>query len=416
MTQRPHETRSARELDVVVMGATGFVGRLVAAYLAEHAPSTVRVGLAGRSEARLAELRDELGSRAASWPLLLAQSQDPVALRRLAERTRVVATTVGPYLRHGMPLVEACVDRGTHYADLTGEVLFARASADRFHESASARGVRIVHSCGFDSVPSDLAVLMAAEKSHSDGSGELLDATLVAQMRAGFSGGTIDSLRNQLDAAAKDRSLRRTLVDPYALSPDRDAEPDLGDERDPTGVRRVAELGGWVGPFVMASYNTRVVRRSNALSGHRYGRALRYREVAGFGDSLTSPVLAAATAAGLGALVAGMGFGPTRAVLDRVLPEPGEGPDAEARAKGRFRMRVHARTSEGARYLATVAAQGDPGYAATSVMLGQSALCLAQDEHLLPDAAGVLTPATAMGAILAGRLLDEGFEVSVVRQ
>lgn len=397
----------------MVFGASGFVGRLVAGYLAQHAPSGVRIGLAGRSLQRLANVRDGLGIRAAEWPLITADSADPASVRHLAERTSVVATTVGPFLRYGLPLVEACVGAGTHYADLTGEVLFAHQSIQKFHASASDNGVRIVHSCGFDSVPSDLAVLMASEKAHADGDGDLEDVTLVAQMRGGFSGGTIDSLRAQFDLAATDRSLRRLLVDPYALSPDREAEPDLGDERDPTSVRRDSALGGWVGPFVMASYNTRVVRRSNALQGHLYGPRMRYREVMGFGDHLMSPAFATATAVGLGALVAGFGFGPSRAVLDRMLPKPGEGPSEEARRKGRFRMRAHATTSTGARYLATVAAQGDPGYAATAVMLGQSALCLAQDQILLPDTAGVLTPATAMGALLAGRLVDAGFELAV---
>jgi short subunit dehydrogenase-like uncharacterized protein len=198
------------------------------------------------------------------------------------------------------------------------------------------------------------------------------------------------------------------MGDPYALSPDRAAEPDLGPERDLRGVERDEELGMWLGPFVMASINTRVVRRSNALQDWAYGRRMRYREVMGFGSGPTAPAMAAGMAAGTTALGAGLLFGPTRAVLDRVLPSPGEGPSEEARERGSFRIEIHTRTSGGRRYLATIAAKGDFGYAATAVMLGQSALCLAQDGDRLPDRAGVLTPATAMGDVLAERLRASG--------
>ena len=406
----------ARDLDVVVFGATGFVGRLLAGHLAEHAPDGTRTALAGRSASRLEEVRASLGSRAADWPLLVADVQDPASVRAMVERTRVVATTVGPYQRYGLPLVEACAAAGTDYADLTGEVLFVRQTVDRFHDAAVASGARIVHACGFDSVPSDLAVLLAAEQARADGAGELEDTVLhVVSMRGGVSGGTIDSARAQVEAASADPALQRVVDDPYSLSPDRSAEPELGDERDRLTVGRDPELGRWTGPFVMAPFNTRIVRRSNALQGWAYGRRFRYREVMGFGTSPLAPVLATGMTAGLAAGLAGMSFGPTRAVLDRVLPKPGEGPGEKARANGHFRIEVVARTSTGARYTATVAAKGDPGYAATAVMQGESALCLALDRDRLPDRAGVLTPATAMGAALADRLRARGFEIAVRR-
>jgi short subunit dehydrogenase-like uncharacterized protein len=398
-----------RELDVVVYGATGFVGKLTAAYLAEHAPEGVRIGLGGRSQDKLERVRSELGERAAQWPLIVADSADRAALDALAARTTVVATTVGPYMAYGLPLVEACAAAGTHYADLTGEVLFIRESIDRAHTVAAASGARIVHSCGFDSIPSDLGAFLLHECATADGAGDLEDTTFVVRaMKGGASGGTIASMKGQIDEMRSDGARRRVVNDPYALSPDRDAEPDLGREGDLRGVEHDEELGTWLGPFVMAGINTRVVRRSNALQDWAYGRRFRYREVMAFGDGHAGRAKAMALAGGMGGLVAGLMFPPARKVLDRVLPDPGEGPDEEARRKGFFKIELHTRTSSGRRYVAKVAAQGDPGYAATAVMLGESALCLALDGDRLPERAGVLTPATAMGRALIDRLRATG--------
>jgi short subunit dehydrogenase-like uncharacterized protein len=400
-------TSDSRDLDLVVFGATGFVGRLLAGHLAEHAPEGVRIALAGRSADRLTRVQAALPARARDWPLVVADVQEPASLAAMAERARVVATTVGPYQRYGLPLVQACAAAGTDYCDLTGEVLFVRQSIDRFQDLAVSSGALIVHACGFDSVPSDLGVLLTAEQARADGEGGLQETVLhVVSMKGGVSGGTIDSARAQVEAVAAAPHLKRLVEDPYTLSPDRAAEPDLGDERDRLTAGRDPELGRWTGPFVMAPFNTRIVRRSNALSGWSYGRRFRYREVMGFGTSPLAPVLAAGLTAGLAAGLAGMSFGPTRKVLDRVLPAPGEGPGEQARRRGHFRIEVVARTSTGTRYTTTVAASGDPGYAATAVMQGESALCLAQDRQRLPDAAGVLTPATALGTALADRLRD----------
>ena len=400
-----------RELDVIVYGATGFVGKLTAAYLAEHAPESVRIGLAGRSQERLEEVRRSLGARAGGWPVIVADSADAAALVEMAARTRVVATTVGPYRQYGLRLVEACAAAGTHYADLAGEVLFMRESIDRFHATAAASGARIVHACGFDSIPSDLGVLLLHQAAEADGAGELEDTTLVlTAVRGGVSGGTIASLRGQLDEIRGDGAQRKIVLDPYSLSPDRAAEPDLGRESDVSGVERDAELG-WLAPFVMALLNTRVVRRSNALQDWAYGRRFRYREVMSVGEGPLAPVKGAGVVAGIGGLVAGLSIPPTRMLLDRLLPSPGDGPGEETRRKGFFKIDVHTRTSGGRRYRARVAAQGDPGYAATAVMFGEAALCLALDE--LPGGGGVLTPATAMGSALVERLRAAGQTLEV---
>jgi short subunit dehydrogenase-like uncharacterized protein len=405
-----------RELDIVVFGATGFAGRLVAQYLAGHAPAGVRIGLAGRSAQRLAEVRAGLGGAASAWPLLTADASDPASVEVLAHSARVVATTVGPYRRGGLALVEACAAAGTHYADLSGELLFIRESIDRCHELAAKTGARIVHSCGFDSVPSDLGVLLLHQAARADEAGDLLGTTLlVTALRGGVSGGTLASGLGQLDEVAASSEYRRMVEDPYALSPDRAAEPDLGDERDLDWVRYDADLGSWVGPFIMAGFNTRVVRRSNALQGWAYGREFRYREVAGFGAGPVAAAQAAAVAAAMKSATAALTFRPSRALAGQLVPMLGEGPSEKTRRTGYFRIQIDGRTSAGARYLAKVEARGDPGYAATSVMLAESALCLALDGDRRPGRAGVLTPATAMGAALADRLKSAGQTLSVQR-
>ena len=276
-----------RELDVVVFGATGFVGRLVAERLAARELGAVRVGLAGRSADRLAAVRAELG---VDWPIQVVDAQDESSVMALARSARVVATTVGPYALRGLPLVRACANAGTSYADLTGEAGFVRDAIDHAHEAAQRTGARIVPACGFDSVPSDLGVQELAELVLRDGAGELDEATLVVvSARGGFSGGTIDSARVQIDDAKANPAAARRLTDPYLLSPDRAAEPDLGPQPDSFLAERLSD-GTWVAPFVMAPFNTRIVRRSNALQGHRYGRRLRYREVTRVGRSVVGPV------------------------------------------------------------------------------------------------------------------------------
>jgi short subunit dehydrogenase-like uncharacterized protein len=397
---------ATRDHDVVLHGATGFVGRLTARHLVG---SGAKVALSGRSRDKLEGLRDELG---VDWPLIVADAADEDSLAALAASTTAVATTVGPYAKYGLPLVKACAEAGTSYADLTGEVLFVRDSAEAADKVARDTGARIVHSAGFDSIPSDLGVWLLHERVAADGEGTLEDtALLLVSMRGGVSGGTIDSLRTQLDVVKADPSLRPVLADAYALSPDRAAEPDL--DKDVLLPTRDPLIGRWVAPFVMAPYNTRIVRRSNALLGHAYGPRFSDREVMSVGSSPLAPVLAGGVTAGLGALVAGMALPPTRYVLDRLLPKPGSGPSEKVQRSGHFRVEVHTRTSTGARYVATVAAQGDPGYAATAVMLGESALCLGTDELTSPG--GVLTPAVAMGDRLVERLRANGFELSVAR-
>lgn len=421
-------TSGERTYDIILFGASGFVGALTAHHLADHAPEGTRIALAGRNQAKLEGVRADLGPAAANWPIVIADAADEAALTALAQDTKVVVTTVGPYAKYGMPLVAACAAAGTHYADLTGEVLFVRRSADAYHETAEASGAKIVHACGFDSIPSDLGVLLTAERAAADGTGELgQTVNYVRKLRGGFSGGTIDSMRTQAIEMRASAADRKIVGDPYGLSPDRGAEPSRGSGHKPKAtspldvvkgvvkglpVRRTDD-GHWTGPFVMAAFNTRIVRRSNALLGHVYGRGFRYQEVMDYGTSAKSPAMATAMTAGLLGVAGGMQLPPTRALLDRVLPKPGEGPSVEDQQRGAFRMEIESTTTTGARYRTTVAAKADPGYSGTAIMLGQAGLCLALDS--LPDRAGVITPAVAMGDVLAQRLRDQDFTLTTDR-
>jgi short subunit dehydrogenase-like uncharacterized protein len=396
MADRPYE--------IVVHGASGFVGRLVAAHLAEHA-GDVRIALSGRSADRLAAVRDDLG---VDWPLLVTDATDAAAVAELAASTAVVATTVGPYGKYGLPLVRACADAGTSYCDLTGETLFVRDSADAAHERARATGARIVHSAGFDSVPSDLGVFLLHEQVRADGTGTLGGTALVlVSARGGMSGGTVDSIRTEL-ASAGERP--RLFADPYALSPDRAADPSGAGEKDPLLPARDPVHGRWVAPYPFGPHDCRIVRRTNALLGHAYGPDFRYREgLAAPGG----PVGAGLAAVGIGAFALGMRLRPTRALLGRVLPAPGAGPSEKARRTGHFRIEVHTVTSTGARYVATVGADRDPGYDGTAIMFGEAALSLALDP--LEGPGGVLTPAAALGTRYAERLRARGMDLTVRR-
>lgn len=377
-------------MDIILAGGTGFVGRLTAEYLAAHAPAGTRVGLAGRNPVRLAAVRDALPG-ADGWRLLVADLNDPADAARVAAAAPVVVSTVGPYDRLGRPLAAACARAGADYLDLTGEVLFHRWSVEHLDAIAAGTGARLVHSCGFDSVPSDMAVAELAAAAP----GELAEVELVVEeLVGGVSGGTVASLMGQLAAMRADPAARAIVDDPWALAPAA------------RGTRRPVRVApgprGRLAPFFMAPYNTRLVRRSAMLAGYggRFDYAERLRA--------RGPARALAVRAGLAAGAAALSLPPTARLLARRLPAPGEGPTAAERARGRFRMRAHARTRTGARLAATVALDRDPGYEGTALMLGEAALTLLLDRDRLPAGAGALTPATGLGAPYADRLRAAG--------
>ncbi len=399
---------SDREFDLVLAGATGFVGRLTAAHLARSAPADLRIALAGRSREKLENVRGDLPEAARGWPLLTVDVTEQSQADGLAARATAVATTVGPYAVYGRQLVNACAHAGTHYADLTGEVLFAHDSVTELHAIAASSGARIVHSCGFDSVPSDLAVMLADQAALEGGAGRLVDVTLhVRAAKGGISGGTIDSMRQQMIAMRKGPATRSIVTDPDALAVERTVYG-----RGPGSIGKDSATNRWHGPFVMALYNTRIVRRSWSIT-HR-DAPLIYDEVIDTGRGAAGAAKAVAIGVGTLGLAAAMAAKPTRLLIDKALPAPGEGPNDEVRAAGRFEIEIDARTNSGAEFTATVAAPYDPGYDGTAIMLGESALALAAGEG--PERAGVLTPATALGQALVTRLRAHGFTLRAERR
>jgi short subunit dehydrogenase-like uncharacterized protein len=413
---------SPREFDIVLYGATGFVGKLTAEYLA-RAGGDARVALAGRSTDRLLAVRKTLGESAQSWPVIAADAAQPSTLDEMAARTQVVVTTVGPYNRYGLPLVAACAAAGTDYADLTGEAMFIREAIDLYHKQAADTGARIVHCCGFDSVPSDMTVYALYRAAQADGTGELTDTDFVLRsMSGGLSGGTIASVLDVLDASSGDAEIRRQLADPYTLSTDRGAEPELGRQTDQPwgrGSQIAPELAGlWTAGYLMGSIDTRIVRRSNALQDWAYGRQFRYSEYMSLGSSPAAPV-ASAVMAGVSTATTALGSRYfrklPRRLVDRVVPKPGSGPSPAARERGYYRIETYTTTTSGARYVARMEQQGDPGYKATSVLLGECGLALALDRDKLSELRGVLTPASAMGEALLARFGGAGVSLRTER-
>ncbi len=395
-----------REFDVILWGATGFTGRLVAAHLlARYGAGSggLRWAIGGRSEQKLDEVRAGLGEAAAGLPLVIADAGDQALLDVLASRTRVVCSTVGPYARYGSGLVAACAHHGTHYCDLTGEVHWMRRMIDTHHERARETGARIVHTCGFDSIPSDLGTLFVQrEMQRAHGAPATIVKFRAREMRGGFSGGTVASMLEMFEEADRDPAVRAVLADPYGLNPQGQRQGLDGPER--TLPSFDADLGAWVTPFVMAAINTRVVRRSNALLGYAWGHDFRYDEgmVMPFGP--WGFPLAAGVSAGSAAVSTAASFGAVRRLLTPLLPRPGQGPSEQARRNGLFVIDMVAKSAaDGPVALqATVRGEGDPGYASTSRMLGEAAVCLAVDE--LDSPGGVLTPSVAMGEALLARL------------
>ena len=410
---------AGRDLDIVIYGASGYVGGLAASHLAAVDP-TLRVALAGRSPERLRSVRRRLGAAAAAWPVIAAELDDAAALRHIAARSRLVISTVGPYSRFGLPVVAACAATGTDYADLTGEVPFVRESIERYHETAIGSGARIVHSCGFDSVPSDLTVYALHRLAASEGAGELAETTLVVRAYSGgYGGGSMATMVELMRLSSSDPAMRRFLDDPYGLSPNRDREPDPGPQPDlplRRGVEVAPQLSGlWLSGYLMALYNTRCVRRSNALLDWAYGRRFRYSEMLSWGSSPAAPAFAAmnnttiSSASRLGGeLLRWLPNG----LVKGFMPKSGTGFDQGAR--GHYRVETYTTTTGGRRYVASMAQQADPGYSATAAILAQCALTLLQDE--LPDRRGVLTPAVAMGDALLARLPDAGAAIEVTAQ
>ena len=371
-----------REFDIIVYGATGFTGRLVAEYLVQA--GVTGWAMAGRSADKLAQVRDEIAAPA-DTPLVVANADDPASLRKMAERARVVLTTVGPYQLYGSDLVAACAAAGTDYLDLCGEPAWMRRMIDAHHAAAQASGSRIVFSCGFDSIPFDLGVLTLQEHAQAaHGRPAPRVKGRVRHMQGGFSGGTAASLKATLAAAAREPGLVKLLASPFALT------PGFSGPRQPTGLipEYDTTLKTWVAPFIMAPINTKNVHRTNFLLGHPWGTDFSYDEMMvapGIGD------MAKAAADAMAKL------NPLASDKD---PKPGEGPSRAEREAGSYDILFAGLMPDGTRIDCVVIGDRDPGYGSTSKMIAETARCLLDSDR----AGGVWTPGALLGAHLRERL------------
>jgi len=409
-----------REFDIIIWGATGFVGQLVAEHLTgEYTPAELTVALGGRNETALEELAHRLCTDQEDWddlPIVLGDATDKASLDDLAERTNVVCTTVGPYTIYGTPLVEACIDAGTDYCDLTGEITWIREMVDRYHDKAVEADVRIVHSCGFDSIPADLGTKIVQTYAIGEyGTSCDMVRIYLEDGEGGVSGGTLASVLAMVEAAESDPLARQTLRNPYSLAPaGQRSGVDTGEQR---GVRRDPLRSQWTAPSPMAAVNERIIRRSNAVLEYPWGREFRCGEVIPTNSGLTGALTAGGIAAGVAIGTAALSVGFIRSGLERfVFPASGEGPTQEEIENGHFTIKVIGRgtTPDGPFTVeCEIGADQDPGYGATSKMLGEAAMSLLREETESPLSGGILTPSSGIGDPLAERLRDVGLTVRV---
>lgn len=390
-----------RKYDLVAFGATSFVGRLLCEYLDQRlAESNIAWAIAGRDERRLQQVKETLKT---DVDVIIADSHDSASLSDLVRSTAVVVSTVGPYATHGSVLVELAADAGTDYCDLTGEPQWMRKMIDEHNDSAVASGARIVHACGFDSIPSDLGVAYTQERSITSFGSPCSQISLrVKALRGGVSGGTVASMFTAVDETSKDAEARQILANPYSLAP-------AGMREGVPQAQFFAPMhdqasGAWIAPFVMAAVNTRVVHRSHALAGRPWGEDFLYDEAVMTGEGPQGLSRAAITSIGLGGLAVGATSKRVRDMLvGRVLPKPGDGPTREQQVDGFFDLRLYGTTANGDTITTKVTGDRDPGYASTAKMLGEASIALAQTDPA-DKPGGFWTPATMFGTDLIENL------------
>ncbi|WP_372859860.1 trans-acting enoyl reductase family protein [Psychrobacter sp.] len=407
-----------RPYAVVLYGATSFVGQITAHYLTEFLSNTkdkdgadVTWAIAGRDEAKLNELQSKLGI---TIDIILANSDDSDSLDEMTKQTQVIISTVGPYLKYGEPLIKSCTTHGTDYVDLTGEAIFIKDMMDKYQDAAKQSGARIVNSCGFDSIPSDLGVYFTQTQAEEKfGRACNVIHMRVKAAKGGLSGGTIASMATIFEEVGKDKSRRKQVANPYLLNDDKDA-PNVR-QANVSKPEYDSEHKRWLAPFVMASINTRIVHRTNQLLGYEYGRDFKYDEAMWMQDGVKGQLSSYAMSAGLFGFATAMMVKPSRELLAKhVLPKSGSGPSAEEQANGYFDIRLFGTTANKDTINTKVTGDKDPGYGSTSRMLAQAALCLAQDISKEEVGGGFWTPASAMGNDLLTRLEEHAglsFEV-----
>jgi len=403
-----------RPFDLIVYGATGFVGRQAVEYLANHVQARgLRLAIAGRDKRKLEAIRSSLGKPAGSVEVVVANADDRAALDAMAAKARVVLSTAGPFALYGDALVDACVAKRTHYVDITGETVWVRGLIDRLHARAARNGTRIIPCCGFDSVPSDLGAYLIARQVQRELGVACVEVRAYFQMYGGFNGGTLASNFNRYESGQADAGRDPFLLNPRPLS----AHEQIERNADPVAPHYDGVIGTWVGPFIMGPINTRVVRRSAALlAGDKaYGSGFRYQEYTKF-----DPPLAHAKAAALNVALRGFeklaARSPTRSLLKRLLPAPGSGPTERTMNEGWFRTELVGFTEDGRALRGLIAYQGDPGNRATVRFVCEAALALVLEAGELPGGpkrGGLLTPATGLGEVLARRLRAAGVLIAI---
>lgn len=399
---------SSKKYDVIVWGATGFTGKWVAKHLFDTYgvdDKKLRWAIAGRSADKLKAVAEFMGDADLSIDQLLANSDDEASLIELTNQTKAIISTVGPYAYYGSLLVKVCAENGTHYVDLTGEVPWMREMIDAHEAAAQKSGAKIVHSCGFDSVPSDMGVYYT-QKMATKKFGQPLQKINynLMKMKGGISGGTIASMMNVVKLAVKDKKIRKILANPYALNPDKAFRgPDRGDQKN---AQFSAEIDKWTAPFVMASINTRIVRRSNALMNFTYGEGFQYKEVMATAKGAKGYATAKAIAAGVKAVMVTSVTNIGRKFLGLFLPAQGEGPKVDVDNPGFYHIQFNGYTADGQAFISKLIGDGDPGYGSTSKMLAEAAVCLALDE--LTTEGGFWTSASALGDAYLERLQTNG--------
>lgn len=416
--QEPANPSEKRPYAVVLYGATSFVGQITAHYLTEFLSNAkdknganVTWAIAGRDEEKLNELQSNLASKV---DIIIADSNDAASLDKMTKQAQVIISTVGPYLKYGQPLIKSCAENGTDYVDLTGEAIFIKDMMDKYQDAAKQSGARIVNSCGFDSIPSDLGVYFTQQQAQ-----EKLGSTCdvihmrVKAAKGGLSGGTIASMATIFEEVGQDKSRRKQVANPYLLNDDKDA-PNVRQDN-VSKPEYDEEHKRWLAPFVMASINTRIVHRSNQLLGYEYGRDFKYDEAMWMKDGVKGKLSSYAMSAGLMGFATAMMIKPSRELLSKhVLPKSGSGPSKEEQENGYFDIRLFGETANNDAINTKVTGDKDPGYGSTSRMLAQAALCLAQDISKDDVGGGFWTPASAMGNRLIERLQEHSglsFEV-----
>ncbi len=391
---------NTKELDLIIWGATGFTGQLVSEYIdKKYSNTTLKWGIAGRNKEKVLSVAKRLNID--EERIFIADSNNIDTLKKLTSKTKVICTTVGPYAKYGSNLVEACVDTNTNYCDITGETQWIRKMIDKYHLKAKENKVKIINSCGFDSIPSDMGVFYSQKKLFEKTGKYASKINMrVAGAKGGISGGTYNSLSNVLEEARVDKDVRKTLTNPYGLNPkDKQKGPDKADLQ---SVIFDKVSNSWIAPFVMAGINTKIVRRSHALIDFKYGSDFSYDEATLSGKGIPGklkgyfsliPIFLATRKKG--SLL--------KKIVDYILPKSGEGPSEKTRISGYYNLRFYL-TQQNKIHISKVIGDMDPGYGSTSKMLAESAVCLALDKT--PETYGVITPSVALGEPLLKRLQE----------